>query len=290
MDYFSVVILVIVAYIYMTDRCVKDLETLKKEKQDLDIICEIKHIKDNIEFLKIKPEDMTYDNILARLKGAQKQYIFLQNTEVVLNESKIDTIIANYIVSSKRLCGFNVTYLLDGEKWSVKKIYVDILNYLNIFNKKDLASYGVILCTKEEFKQNRKSVEKQILSYTGKNIVKIEFKEQNIKKEKLKKIYLDKISKADIYIIIKILLLIFAGAIITSNLIYSLLNINNSLNYFVLSIVIYYCYLYIVRYIYKPIGKKRVLASYIFPIYFIIYIIVALYTFFASVIKRSSIT
>jgi len=114
----------------------------------------------------------------------------------------------------------------------------------------------------------------------------IEYNKNEIEKTTLKSIYISKIKEANIDIILKILLLIISGSIITTNLIYSILNINNNISNVIISGVIYYCYSYIIRYIYKPIGKQRIIATYIFPFYFIAYIIVGISTWCTKVIKK----
>lgn len=286
MDYFSVIVLILVIFTFVSDRNVKSIDKIKNEKQDLDLEKEINYIKENLEIIKIESKNMTYDNFFKTTNDFKKEYILLQNSRLKLSRENIDTLISNYVINNKKTCGFNLLYSYTKKKWSLKRIYIDIINYLNIFNKTELSTYGVIICKKEELKQDEKTFEKNLISYTTSEITNIDFSDEEIKTSRLKKIYIKKLSKADISISIKIFLLIISGSIITTNLIYSVFNVNNNINGLIISAVIYYCYSYIIRYIYRPIGKQRVIATYIFPIYFITYIIVGVYTALAKVIKK----
>lgn len=182
-----------------------------------------------------------------------------------------------------------MAYIYSGKNWSIKKIYIDIINYLNIFNKQDVETYAVIICEKTENISFEKQFRENAVSYISSNITNIIIEEEKIKKDKLKKIYLNKLNNANLSLILKILLLIISGSIITTNLIYSVLYEIN-IKELILATVIYYCYSYIIRYIYKPLGTRRVVASYIFPIYFLSYIIVSLSTLVTRVIKKVQVS
>lgn len=286
MDYFSVIVLVIVIFIFASDRSVKSIDNIIKEKTDINILQEIRNVKEKIDVIKISTKDMHYANILKITKKTKNKYVLLQNSELELTEKDIDTLIANYIYSNKISCGFNLLYVYCEKKWTFKKLYLDIINYLNIFNKKELSTYGVVICAKEDFSKCENKFKKDIVSYTPSQYTHVEFTKDEIKTTKLKRIYISKISEANIDIVIKILLLIISGSIITTNLIYSIFNVNNNINGLIISLVVYYCYSYIIRYIYKPIGKQRVIATYIFPIYFISYIIVGISSLVSRGIKK----
>jgi len=286
MDYFSVIVLITITFVFISDRYVKSIEDIKEAKKDIDIIEQINIIKEKMDVIKICEKDMNPIDILKITRKSKKEYILIQNNKLELNNTDADILVANYINSNQKPCGFNLLYVNQETKWSLKRLYIDIINYLNIFNRKDLSTYGVIICKMKELIQQEKTFKKQLISYIPTNATNIELKKEEIKTTNLKKIYINKIKEANISIIIRILLLIVSGSIITTNLIYSILNVNNSINGLIISSVIYYCYSYIIRYIYKPIGKQRILASYIFPIYFITYIIVGIYTFGTKVIKK----
>lgn len=286
MDYFSVIVLVIVVFIFMSDRKVKDITIIEKENNE--ILKQIEQVKQNLKIVKLETKDMNYDEILKNIQTLENKYILIQNSKLKLSNQDIDTIIANYIVedeSGKSIGGFNLLYSYNEKKWSLKKLYVDVINYLNIFNKQELATYGVIICRKSDKTQTEKQFKENLISYTPAEFTNITFENKEINKKKLKKIYINKLSNANISIILKILLLIISGSIITTNLIYAIFNVNN-INGLIIAAVIYYCYSYIIRYIYKPIGKQRILATYIFPVYFVSYIVVSIHTLITKVIKK----
>lgn len=286
MDYFSIIILVVVTFVFISDRNVKSISEIKKDKISTNIVNKVNNIKENLDIIQIKTKDMKYINISKSIQKTTKQYILLQNNKLKLNECDVDTLIANYIISDEIPCGFNILYVYKCEKWSLKKIYIDIINYLNIFNKTDVSTYGVIICKKEDFSKDERDFKRGLISYIPTEATHVIFDKENTKTINFKSIYAQKIKEANISIIIRILLLIISGSIITTNLIYSILNVNNNINGLIISAVIYYCYLYIIKYIYKPIGKQRIIATYIFPVYFIIYIIVGVNTLCSKVIKK----
>lgn len=288
MDYFSVIVLVIIVFVFVSDRNIKSIDVIQQEKTSVNIEQEIYNIKQELEIIKFNTKDIEsikHKDTLNIIKKSNKKYILIKNVEIKLNNEQINTIIANYISSNKNPCGFNFIYTYKTGKWSFKKMYLDIINYLNIFNKKDLDTYGIIICNKSDLALDKTELKNRIISYTPNEISDIEYNKEDINTLKLKNICLKKISNANIEIVIKIALLIISGSIITTNLIQSLLNINN-INDLIISFVIYYCYSYIIRYIYRPIGKKRIIATYIFPLYFIVYIVVGTYTIFYRVIKN----
>ena len=284
MDYFSVIVLIIVTFVFISDKNVKIFDYSTNEKTD--VINKIENIKEKLHITYLSEKNMNYTNIIQIGKQAEQEYVMVCNEEINLSDEDITTIVYNYVLCDEHPCGFNLLYIYNQKKWSVKKIYTDIINYLNIFNKRDFATYGIILCKKEDLTLDERIIKDKLISYTPCSITNIALDNKKIQKENLNKIYMKKIKKANLDIILKIILLIISGSIITTNLIYSVINANNNINDLIISIVIYYCYSYIIRYIYKPIGKNRILATYIFPIYFIAYIIIGVYSFTTKVIKK----
>lgn len=284
MDYFSVIVLIIVVFIFMADRKVKTIEAIRKENND--ILKEIETLKQNLKLIKVEPKDMEYSKLQKNIETIKQEYVLIQNEEIKLNENDVNKLIANYIKVEKNPCGFNLQYSYNEKKWSFKKLYIDIINYLNIFNKQEISTYGVVISTKEDLTKIEKEFKEKLISYIPTEITNVNFTNDKIKKEQLKEIYIRKLNSANISIILKLLLLIISGSIITTNLVYSVFDINNNINSLIIAIVIYYCYSYIIRYIYKPIGKQRVVASYIFPLYFIAYVFVSIQTLISKVIKK----
>lgn len=286
MDYFSVIILVIVIFIFVSDRKIKDIDKIKSEKQDEQLLAKIEDINENLDIIQVNEGQMNFKNICRLAKKTTKEYILVQNRKVKLNKTAIDILIANYIAYNSP-CGFNMLYVYNSKKWSLNNIYIDIINYLNIFNKRELSTYGVVIVKKYDLLQTEKNLKKMLISFLPNDITQVEFKYSEIDKLRFKKIYFNKIKKSNPEIIFKIMCLIISGSIITTNLIYSILHISNSISGVIISGVIYYCYSYIIRYIYNPMGKRRFIATYIFPIYFISYIIIVVRTGSKKVITKA---
>jgi len=288
MDYFSVIVLVLVVFIFISDRKHKSITEI--EMVNKDIFYNVNKIKQSLEIIKLNIKDINYNNIRKIIKKIDKEYIIIQNKKVVLDEKSIDEIIANYITVDENPSGFNITYRLYNDKSIIKKIYVDIINYLNIFNKKELATFGVLICKMSEFELEEKSFKKRLISFVNSEVTYANFYKKDFGKKNFKKIYLNILGDASFSVILRIILLILSGTVITTNLIYSIFNAHNNFNLLIVSSTIYYCYSFLIRYIYKPIGKHRIFASYIFPIYFLMYLIVGVYEVGLNVIKKVQAT
>ena len=144
-----------------------------------------------------------------------------------------------------------------------------------------------ILTLKEDTDSKRNNkLEQHIISFIPNDYITIKI-DRNTTKRELKSIYLKKISCANIKIILKVFLLIFSGSLITTNLLLGVFNIARNFSNFLICLIIYYCYSYIIRYIYTPMGKQRIIASYLFPFYFVMYIIITIYNFITISIKKA---
>ncbi len=290
MDYFSVIVLIIVVLTFASDKNVKSIENIAQYKEECDLYEEINTVKSSMRIVQLNIKQMTYENIMNISKNIEQEYLLIHNEKIEFAEQDVDKIIANYIASSKRTCGFNLMYKFESQnkKWNIKRIYLDTINYLSIFNKKDISTYGVIIFSKQDIAsyKTERDFSNGIIAYAPSELTQVAYTENQIKPEDIKNMYLTQISKANISMILKILLLIAAGSLITTNLIIAIFNIANDIYSLVIALVIYYCYSYVIRYVYKPIGSGRLLASYLFPIYFLTYIVVAVITLFSKVIKR----
>lgn len=285
MDYFNVIVLIIVSFIFVSDRKIKEIEEL--EKQDSEILKKAEELMLNLQIIDTDMQEKNTVNLEEVIINTEKQYTLLKNKWLNLDNELIKTLIANYIISSKKICGFNAVYFNSNEnkKVNLKRIYIDGINYLEIFNKQKLDNYGVVIIDKEHLIENNEYM-KDIVSFVpGKNI-KLKIDCSNLSVDSIKKMCLNKLHKSDIKVILKIMFLILAGSTITANLIYSVFNVLNDVTGFVIAAIIYYCYSYIIRYLYEPIGRKRFAAKYIFPIYFLSYIVVVIYELIKKVINK----
>ena len=58
MDYFSVIILVIVAFVFISDRNIKSIEKIKHEKTNINIEQEIDNINEQLEIIKTESKNI----------------------------------------------------------------------------------------------------------------------------------------------------------------------------------------------------------------------------------------
>ena len=140
MDYFSVIVLVIVTLVFISDRRVKSIDKIINEKAETELYKKIDSIKEKMTVIKLDIKQMNYAKILKCTQNIDKEYIFLCNKQLKLTDDDIDLLIANYI-NCEAPCGFNLLYVYQNKKWSLKKIYIEKINYLNIFNNYTLLYY-----------------------------------------------------------------------------------------------------------------------------------------------------
>ena len=275
MDYYSIIVLVVITFIYITDRKIKTIDDLKKQNEN--IYTNITKLKKDLIILKVNFKNLTQKELYNVAEKGNKKYLFIENEQLKLDNEKRDILIANFVNSKKKTCGFNIKYSYINEKRiSLKRILVSLINYLNIFNKNDLTTYGVIIIDvkdldKIKFLRNKKIICEDIISYVQNKKISLDFNIKNINMKNYSRICIEKIYNASPKFILKFLLLFLAGSFIAANVIYSSINIKQGITNFVISLTIYLCYTYILKYIYEPVGKERIIASYIFPLYFIIY-------------------
>lgn len=277
MDYFSIIILVIITFIYITDRKIKSIEDIIKQNGNNDIIKKLKKVKEKIFIVNLDFENISLNTIKEIVNNNNEyEYFLLQNKLLKTYNKFRDVLIANFINNKEKISGFNLRYNTN-TKWIInfKKIYLNVLNYLNIFNRNDITTYGVIILKRKDIKylmqNDSRIVCKNIISYTYSKTFNIEINIDNIiNKNKLNCIF-KKIFNCDFKIVLKFLLLIFTGYLITSKLLISFFSITENFSIFFIATIVYICYAYILKYIYEPIGKSRIISSYLFIIFFLIY-------------------
>lgn len=263
MYYVQIVLLLVLIFLILNDKKVKDINELSIEKEKiLEVIDNLKIINlDREEISKLQMTDIKTDS----------KYVLMKNKDISINDKSLNTIVANFIDINYEICGFNINYKLDNKVRNIlKKAYVALINYLLLFQKHNILSYGVILFKIEDF-----SKVKNITSFMADDkILNYSIDNSNIKK--LKTIYKDSLKHMDFIMGLKTVLTIFTGSVICTSLIYNFINISYD-NYmdFLISVTLYYCYTYILNYIYKPMGRYKVLVSYIFPLYILIFVILS---------------
>lgn len=264
--YVYVILLLILIFILLKDKKIKSIEEIKEE---IDSINEkINDVITNSYICNI--QDI---NDISKIKSLNVEYIILKNKHIKLDN--LNTLVANYISQDYKMCGFNFNYKLSGNIF--KKAYIAGINYLLLFQKNNIESYGAIILKKEEIEK----CNKKLISFVADEIL---VYEENV--DEMKNLYTKSLKYMDLNMIIKSLLLIVIGSMVTANLIYTFISIDytNYMN-FITALVIYYCYAYILNYIYKPVGRYKMFVKYIFPIYILLFILI---TFLDNVIMVRS--
>lgn len=264
--YIYVILLLILVFLLLKDNKIKSIEEIKSKIDNID-----KKIEDVIK------KSCVCDIQCVKEENLTKEYIILKNECVNLNENILKTLVANYILQEGKVCGFNLRYVVYKKANMLNKIYAIGINYLLLFQKNNIESYGVIILKKEELeKYIKENTKLKIVPFVSdEEILKCDITKQNI--NKLKKMYIKSLKYIDFNMIIKTILLIVIGSAVTANLIYSFINLDytNYMN-FVTAIIIYYCYSYILNYIYKPLGRYKMFVKYVFPIYILIFIVITI--------------
>ena len=285
MDYVSIIILIVVTFIFLSDRKIKSQEEIFLNKE---IKQKTKQVKQSLDIIQMDMNKLKYSNLKQLLQNSKNKYILIIDNELKLNDYEIMCLIANFCMIQNGICGFNANYELKSKmdknktlkeklKVVLNYIYIYGINYLNIFNKYELSSYAVLFVDKDKLDvdtKTKKECEKNIISFIPSRKTNIKYSVNRNKN--VKKLYLDKIKKGNKRIILRVIFLIIAGSYITANLLSKIFNYVGFTN-LLISVVIYLCYSYIIRYIYEPLGSKRFLASYIFPIYMVIYVCITIY-------------
>ena len=134
MDYFSIVILVIVAFTFTLDRKMLDINTISKKNPK--IKSTVRKLIKKLNVIKCDMETITY-NSLMQIAETKKKYILLVTNMLNLEKEQIEVLVANYIVSNKVICGYNLRYIYSAKREFLKGIYVNGINYLNVFDRRN---------------------------------------------------------------------------------------------------------------------------------------------------------
>lgn len=271
MDYFAVFLLVIIIFTFLSDK--RMLETQEISKKLDNITKRVEEIYRDlliIEFNNEKNEDEIYDKINSKLNKSLKKYIILKDKDLKISNKSIKKMIANYINQNEKKCVFIVNYeykYIKNKKIKdiLNELYIAGINYINIFSKSHINGGTITILKREEVDARNKKKIKSI-NFSPCNDIKIMTNKNSFKYffNKLTDIY-----DSDIKIILKSLLLISLGITVTSNLIHAITILN--VEQIIIASMIYWCYSYVLNYMYSPIGKYKILSKYLLPIYIIIY-------------------
>lgn len=295
----SVIVLLAVILQYISERKIESYDNIYL-KVGKELKEKIRIIKKEMLIVDIEDEDTISDvkNKISELGVKEYKYLIVKKGYLTISNRKLNLLIANYINIKERACGFNFKTVYEFEKNKGVKIshirdhlYITALNYVSIFNKKNMLAYGITISKlSDDVYGNIKN--NKVISFITNSQMTVCKTEGETKEiiQNIKHYYNRQISSGSMVLIFKILIFVVYSTIITGNLVYSAVNLRAAPFEFVSALLIYLCYIYIIKYIYKPIGKYKALAKYFFPLYFISYLYISIEVFFNRGIDKQDNT
>lgn len=280
MNYVAIIFLVIVIFFLLANRKIipyEDIITNSNLKR------EIEYFKKSVIYINRKHTD-TIEKIELELNKSNSKYVVFGDIED-LNEEKINILIANFINENKQTCGMGFQYDYIVKEKSLKtiiyKLLAACLNYIEMLSRHDKLNYPLIISEKNQLIQDIKN--NNIISFTLSPHLSRKVETEDLKGNVLKK---HKISFKNI---VSIILTIMSGTVVTANIVYNIISIiklDGNIYDIVACIIIYICYANITVEIYKPMGIFRFVASYLFPIYIVVFIIFTTYYYIKEIMLR----
>lgn len=287
LDYFAVLLLIIIIFTFLRDKKILEIQKLQQDIPDLE-----EQIDRVLKDIKIVCFEDVENKKEIDSNGYKHLIIFKKGLNLTRRDKKL--LVANYINEKEKVCGFNVSLeyvnrsnikIKDKIKNVMNRLKVIAINYMNIFSKHKLNSYGVVIGKREEIiKMLKEEISyKEIISFIPNEQISVELENVKLNKE----VFWN--NKIDIALILKAFLLILVGTTITTNVVYEIVMLFKtlSLNYTLMTaFALYYCYVYVLNYLYKPIGKYKLLSTYILPIYIAAYVYILISNSLKSRIKK----
>ncbi len=268
MNYLAIFILVIVVIFLIQKKQVMRYDEKNISEEDLK---KMQYIRNNLECICTK--GLLHKEITNKMKNAKSEYILLSKSESV-SKNQIDIVLYNFILANESPCGFDALFYFEKKSRKIKdvlfKFMAACMNYIQMLRKEDIYSHYFVCLKKEELYVKKVNLQSFELSNSlRKKVTKFRVKEFVLKRNKLK-----------FSTILNFAFVILAGTIVTANVIYNLNAVisRKASAYNVLACaLIYVCYSNILGKVYSPMGRFRFIASYLFPIYIVLYIIVTAY-------------
>lgn len=274
----SLISIILVLFLFIDEQELRKREYIFKsltQDERKKYIRRKKYIKENLNII----ESVTINNLPKEI-FAKSEYILLHKEGTKISKKLEDKLIYNFIYRKEILCLYNGRYSFKTSekagRWEKIKLYIysNLLNYINIFDKQSNDSYMAILGKCEDIENY--SSKKKSISYLADGLIARINLEKKEEKKKVITMYIDCIKNLSIGTSLKVGIFLFSTGSVTLNLIRSAFNISSDIYPFILALSIYYCYTKILQHMYKSIGKIKYLATYLFPIYILIYIIVTI--------------
>lgn len=280
MNYVAITFLVLVVFFLLCNKKIMSYEEIIRKgnfKQ------EIENVEKSICYINRKTIKNKED-LIKKIKELNCNHIIFGDIEE-LNKTEEKTIIANFVFLNKVTCGFEYEFKYMNHSKNIKnllyKLLAACLNYVEMLSRHNIMDYSILIARKETIEQDIKS--NDITSFTlspflSKKVEKEDLKEHVVRKHKI-----------SIKNLVSIILTIMAGTIVTANVVYNVVNIfkgEGNIYDVVACTIIYICYANITVEIYKPMGIFRFIASYLFPLYIVVFIVFTTYYYIINMISR----
>lgn len=286
MNYVVIAFLIMVIFLLLPNRRIYERAKIEK-LYGKNITEEVKNIQSNIIYIN-KQEIQNLSLVEQKISNSHSKYVVLCD-KASLKGKVLDIIISNFILSGMKTSGFNYKFVYGLKKINLKniirKIFVVCINYIVILARNNYTAFDIIISKADCFVDDIKN--KRIIKFGANPEL-----SQDISNDfhSFKKCYMDKYSKAkykiDIDGTLSVLLVTLAGSLITANIFVIILNPIDNIWDIIVCAISYICYSNIISQLYNPIGKFRLIASYIFPVYIVVYFLYTSYYFIRKEWKK----
>lgn len=275
MNYLAIFVLVIVVIFLLQKQQIKEYKEENVSKENL---AKIKYVKENVIYICTK--SLTDKEVLEKVKQANYKYVFLTKNPNI-SESEKDTVIYNFVLHFEVPCGFSVLYYAKPKGNVFKNIFWPLaaacINYIQMLRREELFSYFFVCMKKEDAYLTQIKLQSfELSNILRSEVTSIKTKEFVLKKTKLK-----------FSAILNFFFVILAGSLVTANVIYNLnavITMNASVYNVVACALIYVCYANVLSKVYSSMGKFRFIASYLFPVYIVVYAMYVAYYYIRKVV------
>lgn len=272
----AILSIILVLFLFIDEKKLKTKEQIVNNfiDKNKEYMSKLKYIQNDI----INLEFSNIQELKENLNSIQEKYIFISKNNINITDEFKEKIIYNLSLNDDQVMLIKGKYSIqkEGSNLCVKytnEFLIDTLNYMNIFDKESINNYYIIIgktVNVQKYIYGEKTT-KTICSEADKLYINLKDSQEIFDKCR------QNVKNINIKTIIKIGIFVFTTGSITWNFIRSLVLLDQDIYMFLIATAIYYCYTKVVERMYITIGKMKYIASYIFPIYLIIYICTYLY-------------
>jgi len=280
MNYVAITFLVLVVFFLLANKKLIPYEEIIKNNN---IRRAVEQVRKNIIYIN-RDQVETIEEIETRISKANSKYVVYGDIKD-LNEKQVNVLIANFVNVNKETCGLGYQFEYVSKEKRVKtllyKLLAACLNYIEMLSRHDKLNYSLIIAETNKLMQDIKN--NNIVSFTLSPLLTRRVETEDLKEGVLKK------HKISLRNTISIILTIIAGTAVTANIIYNLISVirlEGRIYDIIACTLIYICYANITVEIYKPMGIFRFVASYLFPLYIVVFIIFTSYYYIKELVLR----